>query len=74
MSLFSSVWIHERILSVIARHGVPKQSRIRDGLCLRLPRFARNDNKEFALTDSGRAKPVLTPELSSLLSQACVPA
>jgi len=29
---------------------------------------ARNDNKELALTDSGRAKSVLTPELSSLLS------
>jgi hypothetical protein len=43
--------IHKQICSVIARHKVPKQSGIRDGLCLRLPRFAPNDKNAFALTD-----------------------
>ena len=32
---------------------MPKQSPMRDGLWSRLPRFARNDRKDFALTDLG---------------------
>ncbi len=38
---------------------MPKQSRISDGLCLRLPRFARNDKREFALTDLGVSRVIL---------------
>jgi len=38
---------------------VPKQSCISDGLCLRLPRFARNDKKEFALADLGAGHVIL---------------